>query len=38
VLFHVDDMWTSTGGRKSASCGQGEGDQKPDFLVDVVNE
>jgi len=25
------------GGGRSSSCGQGEGGQKPDFLVDVIN-
>src|SRR6218665_653063 len=34
-VFHVDRVWTST--RGSSSCGQGEGGQKPDFFVDIIN-
>ena len=30
-------MWTSTMGEGSVSCGQEEGDQKPDILVDIIN-
>ena len=39
-VFHVDDMWTSTRGGVRlmwTHVNRGEGGQKPDFLVDVIN-
>jgi len=39
-VFHVDGVWKSTRGKGQAhvdACGQREGGQKHDFLVDVIN-